>query len=71
VGGGLKVVVHLPFLVVWFGKYHLGGPSSVARSFAFAFYDSAGVLHESKGVYFIRLESPGKAIEFRQWWKVR
>ncbi len=32
----------------------------------FAYIDSAGALHESKGSYFLKLDSAGKAVEFRQ-----
>jgi len=40
-------------------------------SYNLAFVDSSGVLNESKGAYYLKLDSKGKAIEFRQWWTAR
>ena len=49
----------------------IGGETKGSGSYDFAYEDSSGVLHESKGAYYLRLDSEGKAIEFRQWWTVK
>ncbi|PJC55973.1 hypothetical protein CO026_02775 [Candidatus Kaiserbacteria bacterium CG_4_9_14_0_2_um_filter_41_32] len=37
----------------------------------FIYIDPAGVQHESRGSYYLKLNSEGKAIEFRQWWTTK
>ncbi len=37
----------------------------------FIYSDPAGVQHESRGSYYLKLNSEGKATEFRQWWTIQ
>lgn len=39
-----------------------------SASYEFSYKDTGGNLHNSKGAYYVRLDSQGKATEFRQWW---
>ena len=43
------------------------GAEGCAR-YAFSYTDRKGTLHESCGVYYVKLDGLGKATEFRQWW---
>jgi len=40
-------------------------------SYSLMYEDALGVLHESKGSYYVKLNEVGKAVEFRQWWVVK
>jgi len=37
-------------------------------SYDFIYKDLEGKKHQSKGAYYVRLDSAGRAIEFRRWW---
>lgn len=37
-------------------------------SYTFAYRDPAGHGFKSKGAYYVKLDSEGRAVEFRQWW---
>lgn len=49
----------------------LDGQTEGSAMYDFAYNDPEGVLHESKGSYYLKLDSAGKAVEFRQWWTVQ
>lgn len=49
----------------------IDGETDGSGSYDFAYEDTSGVLHETKGAYYLKLNSEGKATEFRQWWTVQ
>jgi len=46
----------------------IDGQATGSGMYHFIYCDSTGVQHESKGSYYLKLNSVGKAVEFRQWW---
>lgn len=37
-------------------------------SYLLTYTDPQGAVHNSRGAYYVKLDSDGKALEFRQWW---
>ena len=49
----------------------IDGTNEGSGMYHFIYADPAGVQHESKGSYYLKLNPEGKATEFRQWWTVQ
>lgn len=39
-----------------------------SASYEFSYEDLTGLVHNSRGAYYVELDRNGKATEFRQWW---
>ncbi len=39
-----------------------------SASYILTYTDSQGTIFDSRGAYYVKLDSEGKALEFRQWW---
>lgn len=39
-----------------------------AASYILTYTDPQGIIHHSRGAYYVKLDETGKALEFRQWW---
>lgn len=46
----------------------IDGEKVGSARYELSFIDPSGVLHDSSGAYYLKLNDEGKAIEFRQWW---
>lgn len=46
----------------------IDGQTEGSGMYHFIYSDKAGVEHESRGSYYLKLDTKGKAAEFRQWW---
>ena len=46
----------------------IDGNTEGSGMYKFTYVDSAGIQHESRGAYYLKLDTEGKAKEFRQWW---
>jgi len=49
----------------------IDGKTEGSAMYHFVYSDSAGIQQESKGSYYLKLDSDGKVTEFRQWWTVQ
>jgi len=49
----------------------IDGQTEGSAMYHFVYSDSAGIQQESRGSYYLKLDSDGKATEFRQWWTVQ
>jgi len=49
----------------------IDGQTEGSGMYHFVYSDSAGIQHESRGSYYLKLDAEGKATEFRQWWTVQ
>lgn len=49
----------------------IDGQTEGSAMYDFVYIDPDGVLYESKGSYYLKLDNAGKAVEFRQWWAVQ
>lgn len=49
----------------------IDGQTEGSGMYHFVYIDPAGVQHESRGAYYLKLNSEGKATEFRQWWTTK
>jgi len=49
----------------------IDGTDEGSGMYHFIYTDPTGVQHESRGSYYLKLNSECKAVEFRQWWTVK
>lgn len=49
----------------------INGQTEGSAMYHFIYVDRAGLQHELKGSYYLKLDTEGKATEFRQWWTTK
>lgn len=47
------------------------GDAEGSAMYHFIYTDPLGIQHKSKGSYYLKLNTEGRAVEFRQWWTVK